>query len=212
MSWRMTTAFNLTNGYISEVEGDIDIQQRKEQLRRKLLECREQMAPGPYLRASHNIKERLFSLPVVSEAETIHCYVSMNNRREVDTRPIIETLLAAGKRVAVPVSNLQEGTMRHFLINSLKDLEPNRWGVPEPDADIEKEIHTDDLDLAIVPMVGGDRERNRLGYGKGFYDRFLSGFGNDSLGLLFGCCLVDEIPTEPFDVRLHTVVTESQVI
>jgi 5-formyltetrahydrofolate cyclo-ligase len=68
------------------------------------------------------------------------------------------------------------------------------------------------LGLVIVPMVGGDNQKNRIGYGKGFYDRFLKQVDCPTVGLLFNECLVQKIPVEPFDVSLGKIITEDQII
>lgn len=134
----------------------------------------------------------------------------MNDRGEPDTRPLLKEMLSAGKNVVVPVMQPSSGTLRHLRLEAMEDLSPNSWGVPQPREGVE--VPPKVFDLVIVPMVGGDRHCNRMGYGKGYYDRFLSGVECPAVGLLFEECLVDELPVDSFDVRLDMIVTDRRVI
>lgn len=185
-------------------------QAQKESIRKILLSRRSGIPEDEYLAESKKITERVLQLPELRNARTIHCYVSMNERREVNTHPLLKNLLESGSKVAVPVTLIESGTLYHAHLEGFDDLEPNKWGVLEPTGD--KRISEQDLDLVIVPMVGGDIHKNRIGYGMGFYDRFLQNVSCPTVGLLFECCLVDKIPVEPFDVKLDTLVTEKREI
>lgn len=188
----------------------MSIAREKEQIRQQLLERRRKMPRRVFLRKSAAICEQLQTLPQYAGSRMIHCYISLNERREVNTRPLIKSMLDSGKRVVVPVTQMKTGTLRHVEISSFDDLEENRWGVLEPHRG--RDIAVGKLDLVIVPMVGGDLEKNRIGYGKGFYDRFLQHAECDTIGLLFECCLLEAIPTEPFDVPLSQCITEDRIL
>lgn len=113
-----------------------------------------------------------------------------------------------GKQVVVP-KIMGDGKLEHFEINSLDELRENSLGVPEPLAG--KKIFVDNLDLIVVPMVAGDRFKNRIGYGAGYYDRFLQNCPAPKIGLLFDCQLFDgTLPVEEFDIPLDILITESQ--
>lgn len=182
----------------------------KQELRSRLLERRVAIPEDAWRRKSDAILRRLQEEEAFGAAETIHCYISMNGRREPDTHPLLQSLLKEGRRVAVPVTQFGSGTLNHVRLTDWEELEPNRWGVPEPPGG--ERVDPGEPDLVIVPMVGGDRNRNRLGYGKGFYDRFLQGVDGMKLGLLFEEGLVERVPTEPFDVPLDRIVTDERVI
>jgi 5-formyltetrahydrofolate cyclo-ligase len=104
-----------------------------------------------------------------------------------------------------------EGKLSHIRLDSLKDLRKNSLGVPEPVGG--RKFSVDDLDLVIVPMVAGDRKKNRIGYGAGYYDRFLTNCSAPKVGLLFDCQLYDDtLPVESFDIPLDILITESERI
>lgn len=182
---------------------------RKQKLREELLKRRSSIPKETYLQKSAQIRQRLRELPEFRKAHTVHCYVSINDRREVNTHPLIKNMISGKKQVVVPVTEIKKGALSHVHLNSFEDLKTNRWGVLEPKGGLE--VEPDMLDLVIVPMVGGDRSNNRIGYGKGFYDRFLAETNCPKIGLLFEECLVEEVPTEPFDVKLDKLITENGI-
>lgn len=179
-------------------------------MRKDLLSRRSRIPEDQYYSKSGEIIETLQRLPEVSGAQIIHCYISMNQRREVNTHSLLKELMKKGHTVAVPLTHMETGELTHVVLKDFNQLKSNRWGVLEP---VQGErISEEELDLVIVPMVGGDALCNRIGYGKGFYDRFLQKVACPAIGLLFECCLVEEIPVEPFDVRLNKLITEKRII
>lgn len=188
----------------------MDIFQEKKRLRKELLNRRTNIPENEYQRASEIIIDNVTQLQEFKRAETIHCYVSMNNRGEVNTHQLIRRLFSLGKRVVVPITNFEDGTLIHVILNSFDELEKNKWGVLEPEGG--EKINPEKLDLVLVPMVGGDEMCNRIGYGKGFYDRFLSEVSCPKIGLIFEQNIVKRIPVEEFDVTLDKIITEDRVI
>lgn len=184
--------------------------ERKKKLRRKFLRIRKNIPDEEYRKKSDLITKRLKDSQFYNSAGYIHCYISLNERKEVDTHGLLEELLPREKKVVVPVTDFESGTLTNRVLHSFEDLEPNRWGVPEPPDG--EEVEPQELDLVIVPMVAGDNQCNRLGYGKGFYDRFLSDVDCPKIGLLFECCLTDNLPVEDFDVKLDQIMTENRVV
>lgn len=183
---------------------------QKEIIRRRLLEQRKAISETAFRKASSEIISKLRQQSEYKKAKTIHCYVSINNRREVNTHGLIKKMLATDKDVVVPVTKIQEGTLSHIRLSSYDKLEENKWGVLEPtDGD---QVSPDLLDLVIVPMVGGDEQCNRIGYGQGFYDRFLSDVDCPKIGLLFEKNVVKELPTEDYDIPLDKILTEARII
>lgn len=185
--------------------------ERKEQLRRSLKNYRSELSEETYKRQSEAILKKLRNLKEFKQARLVHCYISMNGRHEVDTHPLIKEMLNNGREVVVPRTNLDAGTLSHYTINTMEELVTNDWGVPEPEDG--RSVDPASLDLVIVPMLGADEQGNRIGYGKGFYDRFLKEVNCPKIGLTYEQCIVDEgLPVEPFDVPLNRVVTEKRVI
>lgn len=188
----------------------MNIRKEKEKQRRRYLRIRRSIPADEYEQYSERIIGRLREWSPFKQAEKIHCYVSLNERGEVNTSDLIREMDKGAKQVIVPVTDFDTGTLKHIELTGFEDLRPNRWGVPEPETG--REVSPGELDLVIVPMVAGDLQRNRLGYGKGFYDRFLSEVECPAAGLVFERCLADELPVEPFDVRLDVLITEERII
>lgn len=188
----------------------MDKHKKKETLRQKLLEQRAAISEPEFYGASADIIEELKEQREYQNAETVHCYVSMNGRREVATRELIKEMIARGVHVIVPVTNFENGTLTHIRLTSFSDLQKNKWGVLEPK--VGREVSPEILDLVIVPMVGGDENCNRIGYGKGFYDRFLKQVNCAKIGLSFEITITDKVPTEEFDIPLDKIITEKRIL
>ena len=188
----------------------MDIHKEKEELRQQLLDQRKSISEPKFYGASADIVEELKEQKEYRNAETIHCYVSMNERREVETRVLIKEMIEKGKDVVVPVTNFESGTLTHIRLKSFSDLEENKWGVLEPKKG--EEVTPEKMDLVIVPMVGGDEQCNRIGYGEGFYDRFLKDVRCPKIGLSFDITIVKQLPTENFDISLDKIITEKRIL
>ncbi len=188
----------------------VEIRKQKKKLRQQLLDQRTAIDAVDFEERSDKIIKTLLDQQKLSTAHTVHCYVSMNERREVNTHGLIKKMLAIGKDVIVPVTHFDEGTLSHIRLHSFDALKKNKWGVLEPVGG--EEVPPQKLDLVIVPMVGGDTQCNRIGYGKGFYDRFLKDVSCPKIGLVFEQNIIPEIPVEEFDISLDVIITEQRVI
>lgn len=182
----------------------------KEDIRKHLRSKRKRISESDFLRKSEDIIRALRQQEEYRSARTVHCYVSMNRRREVNTHPLIKAMLTNTKQVVVPVTDFQDQALQHIKLESFDHLEANKWGVLEPRNG--KECDLSELDLVIVPMVGGDEQGHRIGYGGGFYDRFLEGIDCSTIGLCFEQNIVPELPAESFDVPLDKIITEERII
>lgn len=179
-------------------------------LRNRFLGVRDNLSRESVLAKSRRITDHLMNLPGYRTATVIHTYVSMVERNEVHTHNFVEKSLGLNKTVLVPKMKTK-GELTSAAISSLDELAANSWGVPEPQQ--ENDADFSEIDLIIVPMVAGDRQKNRLGYGMGYYDRFLSKTNACKAGLLFDCQIYDGVlPTEEFDVPLDMLITESGII
>lgn len=179
-------------------------------MRKELLRHRKAISREVYEKGSANIVNTLLEQPEFLAAETVHCYVSMNGRGEVDTHGLIKRMFSMGKEVVVPVTNFSDGTLSHIRLNSFGELEKNKWGVLEPQGG--EGVSVEEFELVIVPMVGGDEQCNRIGYGKGFYDRFLQHVACPTVGLIFEQNILPKLPVEKFDIPLDKIITEQRVI
>ena len=185
----------------------------KAALRRRLADARRALDPGDRATRSARIAEACRRLPAFADAAFVCAYVSF--REEVETGALIDTLLAAGRRVAVPVH--MHGTPRPLIfaeIGSRAELVPNHFGIPQPPEAAARFIPTESIPLFLVPGLGFDASGGRLGYGLGFYDRAFACAAPGALkvGLAFEAQLLERVPTGPHDVPMDIVVTEDRVI
>ncbi|MBR5235878.1 MAG: 5-formyltetrahydrofolate cyclo-ligase [Clostridia bacterium] len=127
-------------------------------------------------------------------------------RREPKTSALIEKLLELGVRVCLPKCE-KDGKMEAYTIESVRELTPGRFGILEPAGEIV--LKPEEIELVLVPGYGFDRSRNRLGYGGGYYDRFLPRCTKAVIaGVCYGNCLVESLPADPFDVKMDLLITE----
>lgn len=140
---------------------------------------------------------------------TVFTYVSGNI--EVDTFRIIHYSLKAGKRVAVPRCINHTGEMKFYYIASINQLEEGHFGIFEPQPEYCKEVLDYSHGICLVPGLSFDLQGFRLGYGKGYYDRFLSVFHGVSVGLCYEDCLKPSLPVDLFDRKTEMLVTERKI-
>ncbi|MFH1448803.1 MAG: 5-formyltetrahydrofolate cyclo-ligase [bacterium] len=185
----------------------------KQELRNKLLHKRNLLKKEKIEEKSRKIKERLFSLQEVSKAQIIFTYVNFGS--EVATREIIMELIKQKKKVAVPLALPKE---KRLLISEIKnmeeELEIGTFGILEPKVNYRRIISPQEVDLVIVPGVVFDQEGYRIGYGGGYYDRFLLELRKDvtCLGLAFQLQIVKSFPRDLNDLPVHLIVTEKETI
>ncbi len=180
----------------------------KADLRKEISEKRKALYGKEKLDCS--IACNLLKLDCIKEAETVLCYASLPD--EIETDSIIISLLEKGKRVAVPRCRDANGNMDFFLINSLSELRKGAFGVREPDPEISEKLTAFDGSVIIVPALCFDENGNRLGYGKGYYVRFLKNYSFISVGLCYNSFIKKEIPVNKYDISVDIIVTESSVI
>lgn len=185
----------------------MSISDQKKALRKELLERRIKMDDKICSEKSEAISHHFLGSALFSQSNVIHCFVSMNKRREVNTLPLIKQLLAEYKRVVVPVTDFETGTLQHVQITSTDYLKENKWGVLEPVQISDFDISS--IDVVLVPLLAADEHGNRLGYGKGFYDRFLNQIKVPKLGLLFQDYVLPNVPVDEFDIPLDGFITEN---
>lgn len=160
--------------------------------------------------ADERIANRLFSASYYRSADTILAYVSLPD--EIETDCIIEYALSNNKRVAVPYCVDDDGHMEFYLINSLNDLQIGSFGVREPRLDVCRKLDSFDNSIILVPALSFDDKGYRLGYGKGYYDRFLQNYPFISIGLCYNIFVKNEIPIGEYDKKVDYIVTEDRII
>ena len=182
--------------------------------RTRLLACRQNLTPEEAEAKSSAIHSRIFALPGWESIRTVLLYLPV--RGEVNTWPLFDGVLAQGCQTLLPCCRKNEpGCMDFFKVMSRKELVPGMFKIPEPDAKRCVLIEHPEPDLVILPGVGFDRQGYRLGYGGGYYDRFLARHQMKSaliIGLGFSCQIVDKLPRDPWDIQMDMVITEKETI
>lgn len=181
----------------------------KERLRKRVLAAHKGLARGRVEVGGQAILEKVLGLEAYRRAKLVHTYVS-SKENEVDTRALIGTCLAQGKRVAVPVVMPSAKTMGHALIDGLDQLVVGPWGLAQPDPAAARWLPAKArIDLVVVPGLAFDRRGHRIGRGGGYYDRFLAQVQTVKIGLCYDELVLDYIPGEPHDVPVDMVVAET---
>lgn len=181
----------------------------KSQIRLKLKNERNSINLDELLSISSIINEKVFSMLKKIKAKHVNCFVGDVNRKEIQTIPLLERLLENEFIVSVPVmrANFE---LEIVQIQSLEELTPNKWGILEP-----RTLKTpiSEPDVIIVPMLAADLDKNRLGYGAGYYDRFLSRFESiTSIGIVAQSFIFKKLPTDYYDIPLDLILTETTSI
>ena len=181
----------------------------KSEMRSRLLNMRENLDPKAAQQLSETIFSNLTSLEQFTRAKVIHTYVS-SKKNEVDTKRLIEDAWQSGKRVVVPIMNLDHQTLEHSEILSLDELKPGAFDILEPTT--RRSIDLTLVEIVVVPVLGVDRRGNRIGFGEGYYDRFLKFMKKPKVALAYEFQVVEKMPSSEVDVPVDYVVTEKKVI
>lgn len=178
----------------------------KNELRKKLKKIRDDIPSDKRKIEEKIIAETLLNSEIYKNSKSIFIYNSF--RSEVDTSYIIEEALNE-KIVALPVTNINDHSMEAYEINKDSVFIQDSYGIQSPDKKTSKIINPKEIDLAIVPLLAFDAYGNRLGYGGGYYDRYLPRLREDAIcvGLAFSNQFIEEIPIEKYDKKLDYVIT-----
>lgn len=182
----------------------------KRTLRQQMLSHRRALSPAEWLQSSRLAQQNLLALTEYSRAECIALYAAAHN--EIDTALIVQTAFSAGKRVLYPAVCGHHLVLRQ--VEGLEQLSQGSFGILEP-CSTGVDHQADEADLIVVPGVAFDRNGHRIGYGKGFYDRFLQHPGRTAalVGLCHDFQLIDgKIPADQHDIRMEIIVTERRTI
>ncbi len=184
------------------------------ELRKETLKKRDALSDHEIAGKSAAIEKNLLSLDAISDRQCIFVYVSF--RSEVATLHLIDTLIAMGKTVTVPITRVEEKRLDAIRIaDRATDLVPGYCNIPEPPEELcrSNRVAPEDIETIVLPGSVFDRRGGRFGYGGGYYDRFLAAVpGATRIGLAFDLQLVEEAPLQAHDELLDLVVTESGVI
>ncbi|MDR1722559.1 MAG: 5-formyltetrahydrofolate cyclo-ligase [Tannerella sp.] len=177
----------------------------KQEVRKEIAELKKTFAAADYERLSGQVCRRLANTEYFAKAKCVAFYYS--TRDEVSTWDFIEEW-RVGKRIALPVVVGED--MEFYAYEGPSKMKLGAFGIAEPLG--TERIDIAEIDMFVVPGVAFDRNLNRLGRGKGFYDRVLSSVDKPVIGLCFGFQLLDKIPAEVHDRRMTAVVTEDAIV
>ncbi|MGZ7150724.1 MULTISPECIES: 5-formyltetrahydrofolate cyclo-ligase [Bacillus] len=182
------------------------MREEKLRLRKQIIEHMNSLSEERYTTLSEQIAFSLYAQKEWAEAKTIGITLSMEN--EVNTYPIIEKAWEEGKNVVVPKCNKGTRTMSFRQISNFDQLETVYMNLREPIPALTEEVGADDIDLQIVPGVAYTGRGERIGYGGGYYDRYLVHYKGKTLSLAYSFQMVEHIPVEPFDKNVEKIITE----
>lgn len=183
------------------------ISEQKQRLRAEIRRLEQELSAEYKETADERIVQRLTALPEYRTAHSVFCFVG--TEREINTMPLLRQILAAGKRLLLPLCT-GPGVMELRQITSLSQLEKGAYGILEPKRDTPVVSKTQ-VDLAVIPCVSCDRAGHRLGQGGGYYDRFFEGHEIPAVLICREALMCAQIPTQTHDVVFPTVVTETAV-
>jgi len=185
-----------------------DLTLTKRSMRDTARSVRAGLTPDEISDNSRRICERL--LNELDGTDPLMVYVS--KPLEVDTHQLIRQLLVRNRKVVVPIIETETRTLRLSYLSCTSDLVASTFGVPEP-VGREQPVDPREVRAVIVPMLGFDQLGHRLGYGAGYYDRFLSNYPHFlKIGLAFSCLESGEVPVDENDISMDMIITEKGII
>ena len=156
---------------------------------------------------SSEIIKRLINTKEYQKSKVIALYSNISS--EVETKELIKISLES-KKVVLPKIN-KDNTMDFYEINCLKDLEVGAFNIKEPKIKNKKPIKKEEIDLMIIPGICFDKSKNRIGYGKGYYDKYLSNTNIKKIGLCYEEQITKEIKSDKTDISLDYLITEMKI-
>ena len=189
---------------------NIDIKQQKKQLRAHFKALRAGLNPGQKVQWDSDIIAHLINLPAYREATTLIAY--MPTPGEINTKPLLEHAWGQGKRVALPhCLPYAKGVMEFYLVGKGDSLSPGIHRSLEPDPNRQEKLADFTGCICLVPGYAFDEQGFRLGYGGGYYDRFLSGpySAGKTAGACYDICVVEKLAREGYDRPCQHLITEA---
>lgn len=184
----------------------------KKSIRKSILKERNNIPSTILSNFSSIIAEKLYSTNEYKNAKTIMSFISFDT--EVDTHKIIKDSLNLDKRVLVPVTFPDTKLMKPSHLMDFSELEYGYYNILTPKEEFWRFIDPNEIDLILMPGVGFDRKGYRVGYGGGYYDRFLSKLDKKipTIGLAFNLQIIESVPTDEFDIPIDMIITEKEII
>jgi|SRR5690606_14808537 len=186
---------------------------RKEELRKLYKNKREKLSDDQIDQYSIAIANQILQLDKLWDYQNYHIFLSINHQKEVNTEFILSVLQGRDKNVLLSKSNFKEGTLAHYLLTDSTVIKINSYGIPEPEHGIQ--IQTDQVEVIFIPLLAYDYKGNRIGYGKGFYDRFLAECNPNTLKIGLSFYPPEEqmiSDVDPHDVPLDYCITPEGIV
>lgn len=186
----------------------------KQALRALYLQKRDNLSEEEYTHLNFQIYQQFFATIDLSFLKVIHTFLPITAKHEVDTWPIIDRIRREFThiRISLPRVNPRSNTIENFYFEGLHQLTTNEWGIQEPKQGLPTEAQK--IDMVIVPLLAFDEHGNRVGYGKGFYDKFLVTCRPDckkvGLSLFNAIQKISDVNT--MDIRLDECITPTDVV
>lgn len=188
----------------------LSVKEQKIKIRSDLLALRYAIADNERAAAEKSMIKKILSLASFRFAESILLYYPIKG--EPSLLPLVEAIIKDGKRVAFPLCHTEDCTLTYHYISSLNDLKDGSYGTKEPLYTYPIYIPDKNKnDMILVPGISFDKHGYRLGYGKGYYDRFLTSFEGTQIGVTFHKLFSDKLPRGHYDKKVCTVLTEKGV-
>lgn len=184
----------------------------KKSLRKKVLQKRAELSEESIAKYSNIIANKLYDMDSYKNAKTIMSFISFGD--EVNTHEIIKKSISQGKSIVVPITIPEPRELKASQVLDFSELELGYYNILTPKKEFIRFIDPNTIDLILVPGVVFARNGYRVGYGGGYYDRFLSKLTKkvDKIGLAFNLQITDEVPTDSFDIPVDLILTEKEII
>jgi 5-formyltetrahydrofolate cyclo-ligase len=184
----------------------------KAEIRKVYLQRRQALTDAQWQADSAAICNRFFSSVDLSFIKKIHTYLPIEGKKEPDTWLLIDKIRREHPHVRLIVPRIDKGHLSHFFFEGIHQIKPSAWGIPEPTQGVPAE--PSEIDMVIVPLLAADMKGHRVGYGKGFYDRFLRECRSDcvKIGLSLFPVIDTIIDVGAHDVMLNALVTPDNYV
>ncbi len=184
----------------------------KDEIRSKYREIRNSIPAGTQALKSVAIWKYFFGLEEYKNAKTIMIYSDIKS--EVKTNVFAQRIISDGKRVVLPVTDGERGEILPYSITDTSQLKAGSYGIMEPNLRFTedgtvKAVSKDEIDIVMVPGIVFDMFGDRIGYGGGYYDKFLQDFKGIKVGVTYSECMCYSVPAEENDVKMDMLITEA---
>ena len=183
----------------------------RDTLRKQIITQRKQMD----CKELEDLGEKIFEMVTATEwyrkAVCIHCFSGSVDKGEISTTKILDHIVKSDKKLVMPRVEPGSDQLKHIPVKNPDSLITGKWGIKEPENG--ETVNPGEIDLVLVPGLAADRYGNRIGFGKGFYDRFLAQIPHVNSALLLpSMFILDRIPVKPYDIPMGAIITETEVI